>query len=115
MKGLSSRMDAIENSSGGGLQQGGGQSRGYLPEHMRKSPWTQCCPSTGDQGGARSSPSGLHGLLLHEQQGRAGNNPLVLMVDEHTGDNYARMVKEKGLGSDGEMEWLVRDMSEELK
>ena len=32
MKGLSSRMDAMENSSGGGLEQGGGQSRGYLPE-----------------------------------------------------------------------------------
>ena len=32
MKGLSSRMDAMENSSGGGLQRGGGQSRGYLPE-----------------------------------------------------------------------------------
>ena len=32
MKGLSSRMDAMENSSGGGLQQGGGQSRGYLHE-----------------------------------------------------------------------------------
>ena len=29
MKVLSSRMDAMENSSGGGLQQGGGQSRGY--------------------------------------------------------------------------------------
>ena len=28
MKGLSSRMDAMENSSGGGLQQGGRQSRG---------------------------------------------------------------------------------------
>ena len=32
MKGLSSRMDAMESTSGGGLQQGGGQSRGYLPE-----------------------------------------------------------------------------------
>ena len=44
-----------------------------------------------------------------------GNNPLVVMVDEETGDRYARMVRKKGLGSDGEMEWLVRDMSEELK
>ena len=43
-----------------------------------------------------------------------GNNPL-LMVDEETGDKDARMVEKKGLGSDGEMEWLVRDMSEELK
>ena len=32
MKGMSSRMDAMENSSGEGLQQGGGQSRGYLPD-----------------------------------------------------------------------------------
>ena len=41
-----------------------------------------------------------------------GNNPLVLMNEE---DKYARIVGRKGLGSDGEMEWLVRDMSEELK
>ena len=33
-----------------------------------------------------------------------GNNLLVLMADEETGDKYARMVKKKGLGSDGEME-----------
>ena len=32
MEDLSSTMDAMENSSGGGLQQGGGQSRSYLPE-----------------------------------------------------------------------------------
>ena len=44
-----------------------------------------------------------------------GNNPLVVMVDEETGDKYARVVGKKGLGSDGEMEWSVRDMSEELK
>ena len=30
-----------------------------------------CVKARGGQGGARSSPSGLHGLLLHEQQGRA--------------------------------------------
>ena len=32
MKGLSSRMDALEKSSAGGLQQGGGQSRYILSE-----------------------------------------------------------------------------------
>ena len=37
MKGLSSRMDAMENSSGGALQQGGGQSRDYLPEEVNNS------------------------------------------------------------------------------
>ena len=38
MKGLSSRMDAMEKrSGGGGLQQGGGQSRGYLPEKINNS------------------------------------------------------------------------------
>ena len=42
-----------------------------LVRHLFKSQWTQSCPSTGEQGGARSSPSDLHGLVLHEQKGRA--------------------------------------------
>ena len=38
----------------------------------------------------------------------------LLIVDEEIGDKYARMVENKGLGSDGEMEWLVRDINEGL-
>ena len=39
-------------------------------------------------------------------------NPL---IDEETGDKYSRVVEKKGLGDNGEMEWLVKDISDELK
>ena len=45
----------------------------------------------------------------------ANTNPLIVMVDEETGEKYARAVGKKGLGRDGEMDWLIRDMSEELR
>ena len=54
-------------------------------------------------------------FYMSSKEEQDGNNPLVVMVDEETGYKYARMVWKKGLGRDGEMEWLVRDMSEELK
>ena len=37
------------------------------------------------------------------------------MTDETTGNKYMIMVDQKGLGKDGEMAWLVKDMHEELK
>ena len=40
---------------------------------------------------------------------------MIVMVDEETGEKYARSVSQKGLGEDGELEWLVEDMQKELK
>ena len=40
-------------------------------------------------------------------------SPSVLMVNELTGERYARMVAKKGVGM--EVDWVVRDMVEELK
>ena len=37
------------------------------------------------------------------------------MVDESTGEKYARAVGKKGIGEENEREWLVKDMSEEMK
>ena len=37
------------------------------------------------------------------------------MVDESTGEKYARDAGKKGIGSDGEMDWLIIDMVEEFK
>ena len=54
-------------------------------------------------------------FYMSSKEEQDGNNPLVVMVDEETGYKYALMVWKKGLGRDGEMEWSVRDMSEELK
>ena len=45
----------------------------------------------------------------------ASANPLLVMVDEGTGERYARAVGKKGLGAFGEMDWLVKDMAEELR
>ena len=46
----------------------------------------------------------------------AHENPMLVMVDERTGDKYARAVGQKGLGGGAEgMKWLINDLHEELK
>ena len=40
---------------------------------------------------------------------------MIVMVDEETGEKYARGVSQKGIGEDGEMKWLIDDMQRELK
>ena len=37
------------------------------------------------------------------------------MIDEKTGDKYARAVGRKGVGAEGTMDWLIRDMADEIK
>ena len=46
---------------------------------------------------------------------RAAEHPMVVMVDEATGNRYMRAVSKKGLGEGNEMEWLIKDMHDELK
>ena len=53
-------------------------------------------------------------FLLSEEDEKASKNPMVVMVDESTGEKYARVVASKGLSAP-EMDWLVIDMSKELK
>ena len=45
----------------------------------------------------------------------AKKSPLIVMVNEQTGERYARATGRKGVGQEGEMDWLIKDMSEELK
>ena len=42
-------------------------------------------------------------------------NPFFVMTDSGTGDKFARAVSQKGLGSQGEMDWLVKSIVEELR
>jgi hypothetical protein len=42
-------------------------------------------------------------------------NPIIGMIDEATGEKYARAAGRKGIGTAGEMDWLIKDMVEELK
>ena len=46
---------------------------------------------------------------------QANANPVIVMVDEDTGEKYARAVGHKGIGQQREMDWLIKDMSLELK
>ena len=46
---------------------------------------------------------------------RAAEYPMIVMIDESTDNRYMRAVERKGLGDHKEMEWLILDMSAELK
>ena len=54
-------------------------------------------------------------FFMSKEDEQASKNPLIVMVDEETGEKYARAVGRKGMGDNGEMDWLIKDMSEELK
>ena len=40
---------------------------------------------------------------------------MMVMVDEATGNKYMRVVAHKGLGGEGDISWLVKEMQQELK
>ena len=57
-------------------------------------------------------------FFLTEEDRTKGSNPMIAMVDEQTGEKYARVVSSKGLGDNmpqAEKIWIVQEMSEELK
>ena len=54
-------------------------------------------------------------FFMSKEDEKANKNPLLVMVDEETNEKYARAVGQNGLGQAGEMDWLVKDMSAELK
>ena len=54
-------------------------------------------------------------FFMSSRDEAANENPILVMVDENTGEKYARAVGQKGVGRDGEMDWLIKDMAEELK
>ena len=54
-------------------------------------------------------------FMSHKDES-ANENPMLIMLDEATGDKYARAVGQKGLGGGSDdMQWLVADLHEELK
>ena len=54
-------------------------------------------------------------FFLSEADKKANKNPMLVMIDEKTKDRYARAVGQKGIGDDGNMDWLIKDLSAELK
>ena len=54
-------------------------------------------------------------FFMSREDEAASRNPLLVVVDERSGSRYARLVGQKGLGSAGEMDWLVKDISTTMK
>ena len=53
--------------------------------------------------------------FLSTEDREASQNPFFVMVDEKTGCKFARAVGTKGLGPNGEHEWLLKEAVNELK
>ena len=45
----------------------------------------------------------------------AKENPVLVLLNEISNEKYARATGRKGVGTEGVMEWLIKDVSEELK
>ena len=54
-------------------------------------------------------------FFMAQEGDRAAEYPMIVMIDESTDNRYMRAVGKKGLGENGEMEWLIKDMNDELK
>ena len=70
----------------------------------------------GDDDGLMKVPRiSMDYFFMNKEDERASQNPLVVMIDESSGARYMRASGRKGIGENGEMEWLIKDMHEELK
>ena len=54
-------------------------------------------------------------FFMSKEGEKAHENLLIVMFDEETGEKYARAVGQKGIGTNQEMDLLIKDMSEEHK
>ena len=54
-------------------------------------------------------------FFMSQEEEKASENPLLLVADETVGNRYMRAVGRKGLGDNNEMDWLIKDLDEELK
>ena len=82
------------------------RGRGRNRPHLRK---------RGDADGEIAIPKvALDYFFLGTEGNKASDNPIVIMVDEATGEKYARMVEQKGVGTEGQMSWLIEDLHREL-
>ena len=65
------------------------------------------------QAGASTDVPTPSGDSSSAQSPHASERPMMVMIDESTGNKYMRSVDHKGLGPDGDNSWLVKDMHQE--
>ena len=104
-------------------------SREGREEHeMTHTPYRACCPACvrargkatphtrGKEAQEEAVPKiSMDYFFMTKKDEEAKENPLIVMMDEETGEKYARAVGHKGVGTSGERDWLVKDMNTELK
>ena len=54
-------------------------------------------------------------FFMSQADQRAAQNPMIVMTDGINGNKYMRAVGQKGMGAGKQMEWLIKDIHEELK
>ena len=54
-------------------------------------------------------------FFMNKRDEKATENPCLVIVNEESNERYARAVGQKGVGSDGELDWLIKDVSVDLK
>ena len=54
-------------------------------------------------------------FFMSKTDEEAKANPIIGMVDEQTGEKYSRAAGKKGVGENGDMDWMIKDMVRELK
>ena len=86
------------------------KGRGVNAQHRKKTETEE-----DSVGGGKVSRGSMDYFFLSLKDEEAKDNPMIGMVDESTGEKYARAAGMKGVGADGEMDWLIIDMVEELK
>ena len=52
-------------------------------------------------------------MSKEDEEGKT--NPVLVAVNESTNEKYARAAGQKGVGSEGEVQWLVKDVAAELR
>jgi len=53
--------------------------------------------------------------FMSKRDEEAHENPVIIVLDESTNEKYSRATGRKGVGQDHSMDWLIKDVSEELK
>ena len=57
----------------------------------------------------------MYYFFMSKEDEEACRNPCLVMKNEQTGERYARAVGQKGLGTEGEMDWQIKDISQDLE
>ena len=84
------------------------KARGQTMSHLQRR------AADGEEG-ARIPRISMDYFFMSKQDEDAKENPILVVLNEDTNEKYARATGRKGVGTEGVMEWLVKDVHEELK